>query len=197
MYERERAMETVNCEIDGNENEINATKTTVEQFTQIYEKYYERVFKYICYRIDDQHMAEELCSQVFERIITKYSSFSGNKESFDSWIFTIARNTLTDHYRKKKQRFHFSLDYIMDRVSSKPSPDELVLTEENNAYLFQALGHLNERERSVVSFKYGAGLKNTEIAKLMGLSESNVSVILCRSLKKLKKILVSGGFKYE
>lgn len=191
------AMETVNCEIDENETKINDTETTVCQFTQIYETYYKRVFKYICYRIDDQHMAEELCSQVFERIIVKYSSFSGNDDSLNSWIFTIAKNTITDHYRKKKQRFHFSLDYIIDMVSSKPSPDELILTEENNSYLFQALGQLGERDRSVVSYKYGAGLKNTEIAELMGLSESNVSVILCRSLKKLNKILVSGGFKYE
>lgn len=190
-------MGTVNREKDENEKRIAHAETTVDQFTQIYEMYYKRVFKYICYRIDDQHMAEELCSQVFERIITKYGSFSGNDESLDSWVFTIARNTLTDHYRKKAQRFHFSLDSIMDMVSSKPSPDDLILTEENNTYLLRALGKLGERERSVVSFKYGAGLKNTEIAKLMGLSESNVSVILCRSLKKLKKILVSGGFKYE
>lgn len=82
-------------------------------------------------------------------------------------------------------------------ISPKPSPDELILTKENNSYLFEALSRLNEKERSVVSLKYGADLKNTEIAKLMGLSESNVSVILYRSLKKLKKILVSGGFKYE
>lgn len=85
----------------------------------------------------------------------------------------------------------------MDKIAPKSSPDEYILTEENNAYLLQALKHLNERERALVSLKYGAELKNTEIAQLMDLSESNVSVILCRSLKKLKKILVSGGFRYE
>lgn len=179
------------------ETKINTTKIMMEEFTQIYEAYYKRVFKYICYRIDDQHMAEELCSEVFEKIIAKYDSFSGNKMTLESWVFTIARNTITDYYRKKNQRVHFSLDYIMDLVSSKPSPDELILTEENNAYLFQALAHLSGRDRSVVSLKYGAELKNTEIAELMGLSESNVSVILCRSLRKLKKILARGGFKYE
>ncbi|MGL4343848.1 MAG: RNA polymerase sigma factor [Cellulosilyticaceae bacterium] len=188
-------METVNCETD--KNKTNRQETTVDQFTQLYETYYKRVFKYICYRIDDRHMAEELCSQVFERMIIKYGGFSGNESSLDSWVFTIARNTLTDYYRRDKQRFHFSLDCIMNMVSSKPSPDDIVLMEENNTYLFQALGKLGDRERSVVSLKYGAGLRNTEIAELMGLSESNVSVILCCSLKKLKRVLVSGGFKYE
>lgn len=187
----------MNCEINKKQNEIKHTETTVDQFTQIYNEYYKRVFKYICYRVNDQDMAQELCSQVFERIIVKYSSFSGSDECLSSWIFTIARNTITDYYRKKNQRFHFSLDYISNMLSSKPSPDECVLAEENNAYLFQALEKLSERERSVIAFKYGGGLKNREIAELTALSESNVSVILCRSLKKLKKILISRGFKYE
>lgn len=179
------------------ENEIMSKESMVDEFTKIYELYYKRIYKYICYRINDQYMAEDLCSQVFERIIAKYSSFSGNSITFESWIFTIAKNTLNDYYRKNNKIFHFPLDYIMDKFSPKSSPDEQILTEENNSYLLQALTHLNERDRSVVSLKYGAELKNTEIAQLMGLSESNVSVILCRSLKKLEKFLTNGGFKYE
>ncbi len=183
--------------IKTSEMENDSREQLLEAFTQIYEAYYKRVFKYICYRIDDQSMAEEICSQIFERIMIKYPSFSGNDKSFESWLFTIAKNTLNDYYRKKQRIFHFPLDYIMDKIAPKSSPDEYILTEENNAYLLQALKHLNERERALVSLKYGAELKNTEIAQLMDLSESNVSVILCRSLKKLKKILVSGGFRYE
>lgn len=190
-------MESVNFKPHESETETNDTQKMVNEFTKIYKQYYKRVFKYICYRINDQHMAEELCSQVFEKIIEKYNSFSGDEKTLESWIFTIARNTVTDYYRTKEKKFHFSLDYIIDMISPKPSPYELILTKENNSYLFEALSRLNEKERSVVSLKYGADLKNTEIAKLTGLSESNVSVILCRSLKKLKKSLVSGGFKYE
>lgn len=106
-------MENVNHEIC--ENNI-----MVDEFAGIYEIYYERVFKYIFYRVDEQYMAEELCSEVFERIITKYNSFSGNELTRDSWVFTIARNTITDYYRKKKKVFHFSLDYAINMISSKP-----------------------------------------------------------------------------
>ena len=191
-------MKTVNYETYEDKNKINSTEVTVCEFTDIYKSYYKRVFKYICYRIDDQHMAEDLCSQVFEKVVEKYGSFSRNNMTLDGWIFAIARNTITDYYRNNKRRgFHFSLDYIIDMVCSKPSPDDMVLLEENNSYLFRALAHLKERDRSIISLKYGAELKNNEIAKLMGLSESNVSVILCRSLKKLQKNLVRGGFKYE
>lgn len=178
-------------------NQMNDGPSQLDTFMEIYEAYYKRVFKFICYRVSDSHMAEELCSQVFERIISKYGTFSGSGVKLESWIFTIARNTITDYYRSKEKRFHFSLDAIIDMISPKGSPDEHILKGENNSYLLQALARLNDKERSVISLKYGAELKNTEIAKQLGLSESNVSVILCRGLKKLKKILISGGFKYE
>lgn len=101
-------METVNFEIYEEKNKTNFYEITVCEFTEIYKTYYKRVFKYICYRIDDQHMAEDLCSQVFEKIIEKYSSFSRNNMTFEGWIFAIARNTITDYHRKNKRRgFHF------------------------------------------------------------------------------------------
>lgn len=169
----------------------------LDEFSEIYEAYYERVFKYIRYRVDDQHITEELCSQVFEKIILNYSNFSGDKTRLNSWVFTIAKNVITDYYRKNKKIFYFSLDYLSNDISFKKSPDDFTLDKEKNSYLFKALKKLSKKERSVISFKYGAELKNTEIAELMGLKESNVGVILYRSLKKLKKILDKEGFDYE
>lgn len=169
----------------------------IDEFTKIYEAYYERIFKYIYYKIGDKHMSEELCSQVFEKIILNYNKFSGSEGSLDGWIFTIAKNVITDNYRKSKNIFCFPLDFLNNNISLKKTPDESTLSKEDNVYLINALKKLNSKERSVISFKYGAGLKNTEIANIMGLSESNVGVILCRSLKKLKKILVKDGFNYE
>lgn len=182
---------------ENNKMETNSIKSNIDNFTKIYEDYYKRIFKYICYRIDDKNIAEELCSQIFERIMIKYHTFSGNNSSFESWIFKIAKNTINDFYRKKYKFLNFSLDSIINRFTPKSSPDEIILSKESNVYLLKALQKLNEKERSIVSLKYGAELKNTQIAKLMNLNESNVNVILHRSLKKLKKTLENGGFKYE
>lgn len=86
-------------------HEICENNIMVDEFASIYEIYYERVFKYIFYRVDEQYMAEELCSEVFERIITKYNSFSGNELTRDSWVFTIARNTITQTTIEKRRRY--------------------------------------------------------------------------------------------
>ncbi|KIE44613.1 RNA polymerase sigma factor, sigma-70 family protein [Clostridium argentinense CDC 2741] len=65
----------------------------------------------------------------------------------------------------------------------------MVLTAEANNKLSKALNTLNTRERNIVALKFGANLKNKEIAEIVGITESNVGVILYRTMKKLKKKL--------
>ncbi len=169
-----------------------------ERFTQIYDAYYTRVYKYICYRINNHHGAEEICSHVFEMVISKYGSFSPEKSNFEVWLFAIARNAVTDYFRSlKKKRAVFSLDSILDMVLAKPSPEEWVIQGDDNHALFTALAKLSDKERNIIAMKYAAGLKNSEIAALLGVSGSNIGVVLYRSLKKLQKELDQGGFLYD
>lgn len=168
-----------------------------EQFTHIFELYYKRVFHYIRYRVQHHHTAEDICSQVFEAVITKYDSFSSGKSPFEVWLFSIARNAVTDYYRAHKRRTFYSLDSLLSLVWSKPSPEELAIRDSNYQELFKALGKLREKERHVIAMKFGARLKHAEIAELIGVSEASVGVIVYRSLRKLQKVLEAGGFQYE
>jgi RNA polymerase sigma-70 factor (ECF subfamily) len=55
------------------------------------------------------------------------------------------------------------------------------------------LGRLGERERDLVALKFIAGLNNRQIAALSGISESNVGVILYRSMHRLRALLQNPG----
>jgi len=168
-----------------------------EIFAHIFDTYYSRVFKYMCYRINNHYTAEDLCSQVFEIVISKYNSFSPEKSNFEVWLFAIARNCVTDYFRAQKRRNHFSLDAIMHMVLPKSSPEDIVIREDSNEALFKALAMLSDKERNMIAMKYAAGLKNAEIAELLGVSGSNIGVVLHRSLKKLQKELHTGGILDE
>ncbi|MGM1047228.1 MAG: sigma-70 family RNA polymerase sigma factor [Bacillota bacterium] len=171
---------------------------SAEKFTQIYDMYYKRVYKYVCYRIHNHYSAEEICSHIFEVVISKYCTFSPEKSNFEVWLFAIARNSVTDYFRsQKKKRVVLSLDAILDMVLPKSSPEEIVIQDDNNHALFKALTKLSDKERNIVAMKYAAGLKNSEIAELLGVSGSNIGVVLYRILKKLQKELDKGGFKFE
>jgi RNA polymerase sigma-70 factor (ECF subfamily) len=168
-----------------------------EEFERIYEAYFTRVYKYVCYRINNRHSAEDMCSQVFETVMAKYGSYAKEKGNFEVWLFAIARNCVTDYFRAQKRRAHYSLDSILNLVFPKPSPEELAIRDDNNRELFEALARLRAKERHIIAMKYGAGLKNSEIAALLGVSESNIGVVVYRSLRKLQQHLSQGGFNNE
>ncbi|KPN96036.1 sigma-70 family RNA polymerase sigma factor [Lysinibacillus sp. ZYM-1] len=168
-----------------------------EKFTAIFETYYSRVYKYICYRINNHFDAEEICSHVFEVVISKYSSYSPEKSNFEVWLFAIARNAVVDYFRSQKKRVTFSLDSIMDMILPRSSPEEIVIIDDSNEILYKALAKLSDKERNIIGMKYAAGLKNAEIADLLGVSGSNIGVVLFRCIKKLQLELEKGGFQYE
>lgn len=165
-------------------------------FTYIFETYYKRVYNYIYYRVNSCHVAEDLTSQVFEKIMININSYCEEKAPFEVWLFAIARNVINDYFRETKKRRVFSIDLIKDFISNKKTPEDIVQINETKDELLQALKILDTRERNIIALKFGGELKNIEIADVLGLTESNVGVILYRTMKKLKKEL-GGGVSYE
>ena len=171
------------------EEQKSKIKIDAAALKEIYESYYKRVYNYISYRINNHHDTGDLVSQVFERVIQKYGTYDPKRSAFEAWLIGIARNTVSDYFRAQKKGSNISLEHVIGFISGNRQPDEVVVINENNASLVKALGKLNKRERNAVALKYAAELRNTDIAQLMGTSESNVGVILFRSLKKLRREL--------
>ncbi|MFE4710901.1 MULTISPECIES: sigma-70 family RNA polymerase sigma factor [unclassified Paenibacillus] len=155
-------------------------------FTTIFETYYSRIFNYTAYRVNCRYTAEDLTSQIFEKTLSKLHSYSGEKAPFEVWLFAIARNVVNDYYRSQKRTRLFSLDAIRELVSTRQAPEERMLEGERSSGLNRALDTLAAKERNIVALKFGADLKNKEIASITGMSESNIGVILYRSMRKLK-----------
>ena len=143
-------------------------------FTYIFESYYKRVYNYIFYKINSHHTSEDLTSKVFEKIMLKIDTYSEDKSSFEVWIFAIARNTINDYFRSIQKHRLISIDSIMNLVSRKQTPEDVVINLETNDEILKALNVLNKRERSIIELKFGADLKNKDIATLLNISESNV-----------------------
>ena len=163
-----------------------------KDFTYIFKSYYKRVYNYIYYRVNCHHTAEDLVSQVFEKVMLKIDTYSKDKSPFEVWLFAIARNTINDYFRSSKKYKFLSIDSIKELISKKKTPEDIVETSETNDELLKALRILDTREQNIVALKFGAELKNVEIAEMLNLTESNVGVILYRTVKRLKKELERG-----
>lgn len=157
-----------------------------QEFTYIFEAYYKRVYNYIYYRVQCQYISEDLTSQVFEKIILKIHTYREEKSNFEVWLFAIVRNVVNDYFRSQKKYQWISIENILHLKSESKEPEELIISGEANDKLLEALKVLNLDEKNLIACKFGASLKNKEIAQVLGMSESNVGVKLYRIMKKLK-----------
>jgi RNA polymerase sigma-70 factor (ECF subfamily) len=157
-----------------------------EAFAVFYEQFMPKVYRYISFRITDENTAQDLTSVVFEKALTKFDGFNPQKASFSTWIFTIARNTVIDHYRVYKKHEDVVTNIEIKTTAQYPSPEDEAIKAENTKRLRNFLSRLNKREQEAIILKYSNGMSNREIGEVLHLTESNVGSILCRSIRKLR-----------
>src|SRR4030066_2414398 len=92
----------------------NARQLEENALSTLVKKSYPFVFRYFYYRSVTREDAEDLTSEVFIRVV---SSIKGQKGYFPAWLISIARNLLTDYYRKRGRSRETSLEEIEEPFS--------------------------------------------------------------------------------
>lgn len=157
---------------------------TEADFAALYHQELPRIYNYFRYRVGDGPLAEDLTSETFEKAWRHRDRYRHDLASFSTWLFRIARNVAIDYYRRPRREV--SLDHALDKTAGD-SAEVQVTRQEQFQRLAELLAQCSVREREMVALKYGAGLTNRQIAPLMDLSESNVAVILHRTVRKLRE----------
>lgn len=154
-----------------------------QSYAELYRKYLPRVLNYVRLRVDGEDLAQDLTAAVFERAISRQHTLR-QPGAFGAWLFRIARTTVAGYYRQRRPTV--SLELAGDQPAAEPSPPDVVMRLEELGRLRDALLVLSEREQEMIRLKFGGGLGNQEIAKVMRLRSGHVAVILYRALRKLR-----------
>jgi RNA polymerase sigma-70 factor, ECF subfamily len=151
-----------------------------------------RVYNYFRFRVGSGPVAEDLTSQTFEKAWTARHRYRRDLAAFSTWLMTIARNVATDHWRRRRD--HAPLE-AAEHVAGGEDPHALAVRREELDQLARLLADLPERDRELVSLKYGAGLTNRAIARQLRLTETNVGTLLHRVVLKLRAAWDEEGAK--
>jgi RNA polymerase sigma-70 factor (ECF subfamily) len=157
---------------------------SADDFESIYQAEVPRIYNFFCYRFGEGPLAEDLTAATFEKAWRGRIRFR-HQSSFSTWLFSIARHVAEDYNRKHRHHAEISLEEV-DNQPGSAILEEQVEQRADFAQLSLLLTRLADRERELVALKYGAGLTNRAIAQLTGLTESNVAVILHRTLQSLR-----------
>ncbi|MCR4591014.1 MAG: sigma-70 family RNA polymerase sigma factor [Lachnospiraceae bacterium] len=158
----------------------------------IYTDYHEKVLYFIRCKVNSVDDAEDICSDVFMKVQNKFSDFDSEKASLSTWIFTIARNTVIDFYRKTRVT-----EEIPEDLSSDFEVDSGLLNRETLSALADALEKLSDEERTVIVLHYYEGLSLKDIEENTGLSYGQVKLRHNSALKKMNIFFIKtarGGF---
>lgn len=178
-------------EVDESQLAVRAV-SDAEAFAALYNCYFGRIYNYIRCRVQKPDIADDLTSQVFERILLKLPAYQPQLGQFAAWLWTIVRNVVNDHFRQQQRHPFVHLDAVKEIAATFSDLAESVIERETRAELLAALTSLSGREQDALGLKYWAGLNNRQIAGIMALSETNVAVIVYRATRRLAKQLAPG-----
>lgn len=166
----------------------------VTEFSELYHQYFPKVFAYVYGRVQDREVSLDIVSDVFEKAYMKMKSLR-SPESFGSWLFTIARNEVSSHWRKEKPAVKAAQEAAIEReIHGQPKgPEETLLHKERLASLSALVRGLPRREQEIIALKFDAELTNREIAGILSTSEVNVRVTIFRALRKLRDRMQTMG----
>ena len=156
---------------------------TAADWEALYATEMPRVYNFFRYRVGDDALAEDLTSTTFEKAWRGRERYRSDLAGFSTWLFSIARNVAVDYYRRR--RAEVALDEIRGHAD-EGMPEEAAQKRAEIKQLSALLAQRPERERELLALKYGAGMNNREIARVTGLSESNVGTILHRTVLALR-----------
>jgi len=156
-------------------------------FGKIYDRYIDRIYRFIFLKVSSQEIAQDLTSETFLR---GWESFkNGNKiENPQAFLYKIARNLVTDHYREKGKAQIISAEYVKI-TDPRTNLEEKALLDSDIDDIKIALANLRESYQNVVVWHYLDDLPIPEIAKMLEKSESATRVLLHRALKALRNKL--------
>jgi RNA polymerase sigma-70 factor (ECF subfamily) len=173
-------------DVDGVADMVQRARADPQSFGELYDAYFTRIYGYVAARVRSPADAEDAVADTFVRALDKLPHFEyRGPGSFVAWLFRIARNRVLDEHAKRARLA--TLDPhpdVRDRALDDPAAD--VEEAEAGRVIRELIRSLPPRRQEVVALRFFGGLRNREIAEVIGVDQRTVASHLCRALDELR-----------
>ncbi len=156
-------------------------------FGVLYDRYLDKIYRFIFYKTFDTPTAEDLTSSTFFKALNKISTLDLSRGTFSAWIYSIARNTVIDHYRSRHMAAATGED-VFD-LSEENRTEETLDAKESLAAVHEYLKTLSPLQREIVTLRLWEERSYADIAAIVGGTESSVKMAFSRTIRKLREDL--------
>lgn len=158
-----------------------------DALTEIHDRYYGAIYRYISFRISDMQTVEDLASEVFTRFLSALRDRHAPQNTIQGWLYGTADRVVKEQYRKQKRAEITSLDESLPSQAIGPELGvEKSMTLEQ---LRAALIGLTEDQQHVLALRFGQGMPIREVASIVNKSEGSVKMLQVRAIAALTRRL--------
>lgn len=161
-------------------------------FSELYDRYYDVVFRYVLFRMNDRTLAEDITQEAFVRALRRIGSVTYQGRDIAAWFVTIARNLIFDHVKSSRYRLESTTADIIDLSPSTHGPEQQVLDGATNDELLRCVRKLNPDQQECIQLRFLQGLSVAETARIMDRNEGAVKALQHRAVRRLAQLLPEG-----
>jgi RNA polymerase sigma-70 factor, ECF subfamily len=161
-------------------------------FGDLFDRYYDVVFRYVLFRMGDRTLAEDITQETFVRALRRITSVSYQGRDIGAWFVTIARNLIFDHVKSSRYRLESSTSDIVELSPSTGGPEQQVLEGATNDELLRCVRKLNADQQECIQLRFLQGLSVAETARIMDRNEGAVKALQHRAVRRLAQLLPEG-----
>jgi RNA polymerase sigma-70 factor (ECF subfamily) len=151
-------------------------------WSQLFERDYAIVFRFVLARVGERALAEDIASQVFVEAIEGIGRYRERGKPITAWLLTIGRHRSLDWFRRARRE----MGTAVEPTTEGPETGLTVALD--------ALVHLTEDQREVIQLRFVEGYQLEEVARLTGRTAGAVKSLQHRALARLKKIIDDGTY---
>lgn len=155
---------------------------------ELYDELADKVFGFCMNRVGDRATAEDLTQEIFLKFVDKLHLYNEKEGRFLVWFWRLARNTVIDHYRSKKQTVFGDMgDEFVESIPGEGNIDHTIDVRFAHENLIDFMNTLSREEQHIFELRYISELSYAEISEMLGKSEGGLRVAISRLKSKLKE----------
>lgn len=166
--------------------------TDENAFTELYNHFFPRVYKFLLAKTANADIADEIVSNTFLKMYEHLKEYNSKRAAFSTWLYRIAENELKMFWRSNYRRTDHEEEFDEEFDPAAPEfqePENIVLQSEREIQIRRALEKLSERERKIIEMTYWLNYPPRKIAEVLDMTPNHVSVVLKRAKANLKNFL--------
>ncbi len=180
----------VDVDIDVKALVEGAQKGDQASFAALYEHFFDRIYRYVNFKLRDPVEAEDVTGEVFLKMLESIHSFKWQGFPFSSWLFRIAHNLVVDHFRRKGKRPTVYIDEVSQSVGAYSwDVDGFIDRKLTMGEVYGAMSGLTDLQREVITLRFAGELSLAETAEVVGRKANAVKALQHAGLKKLRSLV--------